>query len=54
MKRKSAKRFRLVCFLRIDGEHSELMTKRQAIEEKEQAELMQPENAYMIEEVDTD
>ena len=47
---KFEKRFRLVAFMRIEPEDDEPMTYDEALAEKEQLELMSPENIYRIEE----
>ena len=48
---KPAKQYRLIAFIRVDPEDDEPMTYEQALAEKEQQELMSPENMYRIEEV---
>jgi len=48
---KAAKKYRLIAFIRIDPEDDEPLTYEQALAEKEQQELMSPENIYRIEEV---
>ena len=45
------KKYRLVAYLRVDPEDQEPMTYEEALAEKEQQELMGPENLYRIEEV---
>ena len=50
-RKKSGKQHRLIAFIRVDPEDDELMTYEQALAEKEQQELMCPENMYRIEEV---
>jgi len=46
-----AKQYRLIAYLRVDPEDPEPMTCEEALAEKEQQELMCPENVYRIEEV---
>lgn len=43
------KKYRVVCYMRIDPDDTEMMTKKQARAEIEQARLMQPENIYIVE-----
>ena len=45
------KGYQLVSFIRIGPEDSEPLTYEEALAEKEQQELMCPENLYQIEEV---
>ena len=45
------KRYRLVPFIRGDPEDEEPMTYDEALAEKEQQELLFPENVYRIEEI---
>lgn len=45
----SEKKYKVVCYLRIDPDAPESMTIRQAQYEIEQARLLQPENIYIIE-----
>jgi hypothetical protein len=45
------KKYRIVCYMRIENE-TEPMALEEAKKEKEQAELMQPENIYEIEEAE--
>ena len=49
-KDKVSKRYRLIAYIRVDPEDAELMTYEEALAEKEQQELMSPENIYRIEE----
>ena len=42
-------KYRLVAYLRIDPEDSEPLTYEEALSEKEQQELISPENLYRIE-----
>ena len=44
-------RFRLIAYIRVDPEDDEPMTYEQALAEKDQQELMSPENMYRIEEI---
>ena len=46
-----AKRYRLVAFMRIETEDTDPLTYQEALADKEQQELMSPENIYRIEEV---
>ena len=48
------KKYYIVCYMRINPDDVELMTKEQARVEVEQARLMQPENVYRIESIDED
>ena len=48
---KSNRRFHLVAFIRVDAEDREPMAYEEALKEKQQQELMSPENAYRIEEI---
>ena len=45
------KQYRLVAYIRVDPENPEPMTYEEALAEKEQQELMCPENLYQLEEV---
>ena len=46
-------KYRVVCYMRVDPpEGSPTMSLNEAKSEKENAEFMQPENIYRIEEVD--
>ena len=47
-----ARRYRLIAFMRIEPEDDEPLTYEEALAEKEQQELMSPENIYRIEETD--
>jgi hypothetical protein len=49
---KSDKRYKVVCYMRVEAENQEPMALAQAIREAEQAELMQPENKYVVELID--
>ena len=48
------KGYRVVCYMRIDCDESEIepMTLEEASEELEHQQLMQPENRYEVEEVE--
>ncbi len=46
------KKYKVVCYIRVDSDDNDPLTIEEAISEKEQAEFMQPENIYQIEEVD--
>ncbi len=46
------KKYQVVCYLRIDSECKTPLTYEEALQDKEQLELMQPENIYRIEEID--
>ena len=48
------KKYTVVCYMRIDAEDIELMSRDQAKVEIEQMRLMQPENVYRIEEFEPD
>lgn len=48
------KKYKLVCYMKIDAEDCPLMDLTEAEEEKEQSERMFPENRYEIEEVNDD
>ena len=48
------KKHYVVCYMRIEPDNIELMTKDRARVEAEQARLMQPENVYRIESIDDD
>ena len=45
------RRYRLITFMRIESEDHESLTYEQALSEKEQQELMCPENSHRIEEI---
>ncbi len=45
------RRYRLIAYLRIDPEDDEPLTYEQALAEKDQQEMMSPENIYRIEEI---
>ena len=47
----TGRRYRLITFMRIDPEEDEPLTYEQALSEKEQQELMCPENLHRIEEI---
>jgi len=47
-----AKRYRVVCHMRIEPEEVDPLTYEEALAEKEHLELLQPENIYRIEEVE--
>ena len=46
------KKFRVVCYLRVDQEDPEALTWEEAMYEKRHLEFIQPENIYVIEEVE--
>ena len=46
------KKYKLVCYCRIDVEDVEPMTKEEVEGEKEQSEFLFPENIYKIEEIE--
>jgi len=48
---RARRRHRLIAFIRVDSEDGELLTYEQACAEKDQQELMCPENIYRIEEI---
>jgi hypothetical protein len=48
------KTYTIVCYMRVDSEDFEPMTKDEAKMEVEQLRLMQPENIYRIEDLDDD
>lgn len=48
---KSSKRFRLIAYIRVDPEDADPLTYEEALAEKEQQELMCPENIFQIEEI---
>jgi hypothetical protein len=48
------KKYKLICYMRIDTEDSPLMDLTEAEEEKEQSERFFPENRYEIQEVEDD
>jgi hypothetical protein len=43
------KKYKVVCYMRIDPEDQEPMTMAEAAAEVENLELMQPENKYTVE-----
>jgi hypothetical protein len=45
------RKYKVVCYMRVDSEEGELLTFEEALKEQDQAELMQPENIYKIEAV---
>jgi len=47
----SPKQYHLIAFIRVDSEDDEPLTYEQACAEKDQQELMCPENIYRIEEI---
>jgi len=47
----SGRRYRLITFMRIDPEDDEPLTYEEALSEKEQQELMCPENLHRMEEI---
>ena len=49
LKEFAKKKYRVVCYMRIEAEDQEPMTLAEAYKEAEQAELMQPENKYVVE-----
>ena len=50
---RAEKRYRLITFMRIDPEEDEPLTYEQALSEKDQQELMCPENLHRIEELES-
>lgn len=48
------KKYRLICYMRVDAENYPFMDLTEAQEEKEHLERFQPENRYEIEEVEED
>jgi hypothetical protein len=46
------KKYRVICYIKVEPNNIELLTYDEAIKEKEQGELMQPENIYEIEVID--
>jgi len=48
---KMDKKYQVVTYIRVEPEKIEPLTYNEAKKEKEQAELMQPENIYEIEEI---
>lgn len=44
------KKYKVVCYMRVEAEEQEPLTLEEAEAEKEQGEFMQPENRYEIEE----
>ena len=49
----SETKYKVVCFMRIDPEDPEPLTMAQAVADMEQAQLMQPENVYTVEQIDS-
>jgi len=45
------KKYQVVCYFRIDTEAKMPLTYEEALQDKEQLELMQPENIYRIKEI---
>ena len=45
-----SKKYRLVCYLRVDPDIPEPMTYEDAVREKKHFELLHPENIYRVEE----
>lgn len=50
----NSKKYQVVCYLRVDSADPESLTYKQALNEKEHLELLQPENVYRIEEIKED
>ncbi|UCG04918.1 MAG: hypothetical protein JSV83_13410 [Desulfobacterales bacterium] len=46
------KKYQLVCYMRVEPEELKPLTYEQALQDKQQLELMQPDNIYRIEEID--
>jgi hypothetical protein len=46
------KKYRLVCYLRVDPDIPEPMTYADAVREKEHCELLHPENIYRVEKIE--
>jgi len=46
------KSYRVVCYMRIDCEDEEPMTLKEAQAEVDQAQMLQPENHYEVEEIE--
>jgi hypothetical protein len=45
------RKYQVVCYLRIEPEDQMLLTYEEALQDKNQLELMQPENIYKIEKI---
>jgi len=45
------KKYRLICYIKVEPEESEQLTYEEALGEKEQGEFLFPENIYRIEEL---
>ncbi len=52
MKHHAVKKYRVICYMRIEPEESEPLTYNDALKEKQHLELLQPENIYRIEKLD--
>ena len=48
------KKYQIVSYMRIDVDEVEPLTYKEAIEEKDHVEFLQPENIYRIEEIEGD
>ena len=48
------KKYQVVCYMRIDPEDPEPLTYEQAFSEKNNLELFEPANIYIIEEIEAD
>lgn len=48
---KMKNKYQVVCYMRIETEKVNPLTHKEALDEKEQDELMQPENIYQIEKI---
>jgi hypothetical protein len=48
------KKYQLICYVRIETGDGMPLTYKEALQDKEQLELMQPENIYRIEEIEDD
>ena len=46
------KKYQVVCYMRIEPEDPQPLTYKEALEEKEHLELLQPEHIYKIEEIE--
>lgn len=47
------KKYQVVCYIRVEPEQIESLTYDDAVEVKDNLELMQPENIYKIEEIES-
>jgi len=46
------KKYQVVCYMRVPTEDSEGVSLEEAFKEKDSLMLMQPENIYLVEEID--